>query len=116
MKSANEDTTARMHSTKARIRTKLKKPTQHSGTQQDASVSSTAKTCLVKTDRKPSRRQCSWPQEETDVLGLRQYWVSVGRKSQIPLSDFATLRMKRVVGETFIPLCCVILEGRVMLN
>ena len=99
-----------MHSTKDRNRTKLKKPTQHSGTKQDASVSLTAKTrCAVGF------------QEEADELGhaletwsdtTAQYWVGVGRKSQIPLSvKFATFRMKPVVGENFMLLGCVIFEG-----
>ena len=60
-------------------------------------------------------------QEETDELGhaletwsdtTAQYWVSFGRKSQIPLSgQFATFRMNLVLGETFMPFGCVFLEG-----
>ena len=59
--------------------------------------------------------------EEADELGdaletwsdtAAQYWVSVGRKCQIPLTgNFSTFRMKLVSGETDMPLDCVILEG-----
>ena len=59
--------------------------------------------------------------EEADELGhaletwsdaTTQYWVKVGRMCQIPLSGkCATFRMKPVLGETFMPLGCVILEG-----
>ena len=59
--------------------------------------------------------------EEADELGhasetwsdaTTQYWVKVGRKSQILVSGkFATFRTKLVLGETFMPLGCVILEG-----
>ena len=60
-------------------------------------------------------------QEEADELGhaldtwsdtTTQNWVSAGRKSQILLAGkFSTFRMKLVLGETFMPLGCVILEG-----
>ena len=59
--------------------------------------------------------------EETDELGhaletwsdaTNQYWVKVGRMCKTPSSgQFATFRMKPVLGETFMPLGCVILEG-----
>ena len=59
--------------------------------------------------------------EEADELGhaletwsdaTNEYWVKVVRMCQIPLSGkFATFRMKPVLGETFMPLGCVILEG-----
>ena len=59
--------------------------------------------------------------EEADELGhdlgtwsdaTTPYWVQVGRMCQIPLSGkFATFRMMHVLGETFMPLGCVILEG-----
>ena len=60
-------------------------------------------------------------QEEADEFGhaletwsdaTTEHWVSFGRKSQISFSGmFATFRMKLVLGETFMPLGCVILEG-----
>ena len=41
-----------------------------------------------------------------------QYWASSGRVGQLTLSGkFAKFRMKTVLGETFMPLECVILEG-----
>ena len=46
-KSANEVITARMHSKEDRIRTKLRKPTQHFGTKHDSSVYSKAKNIVV---------------------------------------------------------------------
>ena len=59
--------------------------------------------------------------EEADELGhaletwcdaTNQYWVKVGRMCKTPWSGkFATFRMKPVLGETFMPLGCVILEG-----
>ena len=64
--------------------------------------------------------------EEADELGhaletwsdaTTQYWVKVGRISKIPLSGkFAIFRMKPVLGETFMPLGCVSLEGGGMPN
>ena len=57
--------------------------------------------------------------EEADELGhaletwsdaTTQYWVKVGRMSQIPMSGkFVSFRMKPVLGETFMPLGCVIM-------
>ena len=48
---------------------------------------------------------------ETWSDATTQYWVKVGRKSQCPLSGkFATFRTKLVLGETFMPLGCVILD------
>ena len=56
------------------------------------------------------KRQMSWAETWSDAT--IQYWVKVGRMSQIPLSGkFATFRMKPVLRETFMPLGCVILEG-----
>ena len=59
--------------------------------------------------------------EESDELGhaletwsdaTAQYWASSGRVGQLTLSGkFAKFRMKPVLGETFMPLGCVILEG-----
>ena len=59
--------------------------------------------------------------EESDELGhaletwsdaTAQYWASSGREGQPTLSrKFAKFRMKPVLGETFMPLGCVILEG-----
>ena len=59
--------------------------------------------------------------EEADDLGhaletwsdaTNQYWVKVGRMCETPSSgQFATFRRKLVLGETFMPLGCVILEG-----
>ena len=49
---------------------------------------------------------------ETWSDATTQYWVKLGRMSQIPLSGkFPTFRMKPVLGETFMPLGCVILVG-----
>ena len=57
--------------------------------------------------------------EQADELGhaldtwsdtAAQYWVSAGRKGQIPLTgSFANFRMKLVLGETRMPLDCVML-------
>ena len=59
--------------------------------------------------------------EESNELGhaletwsdaTAQYWASSGRVRQTTLSGkFAKFRMKPVLGETFMPLGCVILEG-----
>ena len=59
--------------------------------------------------------------EESDELGhaletwsdaTAQYWASSGRVGQLTLSGkFAKFRMRPVLGETFMPLGCVILEG-----
>ena len=59
--------------------------------------------------------------EESDELGhaletwsdaTAQHWASSGRVGQLTLSGkFAKFRMKPVLGETFMPLGCVILEG-----
>ena len=59
--------------------------------------------------------------EEADELGhaletwsdaTNQHWVKVGRMCKTPWSGkCATFRMKLVLGETFMPLGCVILEG-----
>ena len=59
--------------------------------------------------------------EESNELGhaletwsdaTAQYWASSGRVGQLTLSGkFAKFRMKPVLGETFMPLGCVILEG-----
>ena len=56
--------------------------------------------------------------EESDELGhaletwSAQYWASSGRVGQLTLSGkFAKFRMRPVLGETFMPLGCVILEG-----
>ena len=59
--------------------------------------------------------------EESDELGhaletwsdaTAQYWASSGRVVQPTLSGkFAKFRMRPVLGETFMPLGCVILEG-----
>ena len=59
--------------------------------------------------------------EEADELGdaletwsdaTTQHWVKVGRTCQIPLSGkVANIRMEPVLGETFMPVACVILEG-----
>ena len=116
-----------MHSKKDRIRTKLRKPTQHFGTKQDSSVYSKEKKPRRQDGQDAAKAACSQYasadgfQEGTDELGHAsetwsdtsvQYWMSVGRKSQIPLSGkFATFRLKPVFGETFMPLGCVILEG-----
>ena len=49
---------------------------------------------------------------ETWSNATTRYWVKVGRMSQIPLcGKFATFRMKPVLGETFMRLGCIILEG-----
>ena len=49
---------------------------------------------------------------ETWSDATAQYWVSSGRVGQLALSGkFAKFRMKPVLGETFMPLGCVILEG-----
>ena len=95
-KSANEETTARMHSKEGRRRTKWRRPTEHFGTKQDASASSKAESLVVKTGRKSPRRRAPNTQsafgfqEEAHELvhaleswsdTITQYWVSVGRKS-----------------------------------
>ena len=59
--------------------------------------------------------------EESDELGhaletwsdaTAQYWASSGRVGQLTLSGkFAKFRIRPVLGETFMPLGCVILEG-----
>ena len=59
--------------------------------------------------------------EESNELGhaletwsdaTAQYWACSGRVGQLTLSDkFAKFRLKPVLGETFMPLGCVILEG-----
>ena len=59
--------------------------------------------------------------EESNELGhaletwsdaTAQYWASAGRVGQLTLSGkFAKFLMKTVLGETFMPLGCVILEG-----
>ena len=125
-RSASEVATTRTHS-KDRTRTTLKKPTQHFGTKQDAIVFSKARSLAVKTDRKTPKQHAPNMQarvvflKEADELGhaletrsdaTTPHWVKVGRMTQIPLSGkFATFRMKPVLGETFMPLRCVILEG-----
>ena len=49
---------------------------------------------------------------ETWSDATAQYWASSGRVGQLTLSrKFAKFRMKPVLGETFMPLGCVILEG-----
>ena len=121
-----------MHFTTDKFLIKLRKPTQHSGTKQGASVSSTANSRVVKTGRMPPRRHVPKTQvhlgflEEVDDLGhaletwsdtAAQYWVRVGRKSQTPLAGkFATFRMKLVLGETNMPLDCVIWRVEEMLS
>ena len=127
LSSANGKVTARMHSKKDRIRIKLRKPTQHFGTKQDSSVYSKAKMPRCQDGQEAAKAAISQYaravgfQEEADELGhaletwsdtAAQYWTSVGRKSQIPLSGkFATFRAKPVLGGTFMPLGCVSLEG-----
>ena len=97
-----------MHSKKDRIRTKLRKPTQHFGTKQDSSVCSKEKKPRCQDGQEPAKAACSQYasaagfQEATDELGHAletwsdtsvKYWMSVGRKSQVPLSGkFATFR------------------------
>ena len=100
------------------MRTTLRKPTQHFGTKHEASVLSKARSLAVDRDRKVPKRHAT-NMEEADEWGhaletwsdaTTPYWV--GRKSQFPLSGkFATFRMRPVLGETFIPLRCVILEA-----
>ena len=49
---------------------------------------------------------------ETWSDATAQYWASAGRVGQPTLSGkFAKFRMRPVLGETFMPLECVILEG-----
>ena len=99
----------------------------HCGTKQDASVSSKAESLVVKTDRKPPRRHAPNMQVRLVSRKRQTSWATLWRpgatprpttgrvldeKSQIPLSGkFATFRMKPVLGETFMPLGCVIREG-----
>ena len=51
---------------------------------------------------------------ETWSDATAQYWASSGRVGQLtPSGKFAKFRMRPVLGETFMPLGCVILEGGV---
>ena len=107
-------------------------PTQHSGTKQDASVSSTGKSRVVRDGQEDAATACSLYEsavgfhEDANELGhaletwsdiAAQYCVSVWRKSQMPLSVFfATFRMKLVSGETFMSLDASSWRVEVMLN
>ena len=101
------------------------KPTHHFGKQQDSNVRSKAESLAAVLGRKPLRRfqyaNAVGTLEESNDLGhaletwsdaTAQYWTSSGRVDQLTLSGkFDKFRMKPVLGETFMPLECVILEG-----
>ena len=103
-----------------------KKPTHHSGMQQDSSVGLKGREPRCSLGQETAEAACSQyanavgTLEESNELGhaletwsdaTAQYWASSGRVGQLTLSGkFAKFRMKPVLGETFMPLC-VILEG-----
>ena len=82
----------------------------------DPALGNEARRNCVFEGKKP---RCQDGQEDTQAAcsqyaraATTQYWVKVGRTCQTPLSgEFATFRVEPVLGETFMPLGCVILEG-----
>ena len=126
-KSADAVTTRWMQHWKVRMQPCWRKPFHHFGTKQDCKCTFEGRKLRCSFGQETAEAACSQyanavvTLEESDELGhaletwsdaTAQYWASSGRVGQPTLSGkFAKCRMRPVLGETFMPLGCVILEG-----